>query len=115
MEPEMNDNPTEEWEVPAVCTKADTLALSALQGAVGIVQLAEAAGPQFDCEVTFLGYKGRWHLGEGRFHGVYRFGPVVGPIEQRKRFTVLPGSGVPVHNVIADESEEDNGIYGDDS
>lgn len=101
----------EEWHVPAIATKADTIALSALQGAVGMVQMAGAEGPQFDCEVTFLGYKGKWHLEEGRFHGVYRFGPVEDPDGKHKRFTTLPGSGVPVQDIIVDESEENDGVH----
>lgn len=102
----------EEWHVPAIATKAETLELSALQGAVGMVQMVGADGPQFDCEVTFLGYKGKWHLEEGRFHGVYRFGPVDDPDGSHKRFATLPGSGVPVHEVVALESEVDDGVHG---
>ncbi len=115
MHDKAREDPTEEWEVPAIATKADTLKLSALQGAVGIVQMVGAVGPQFDCEVTFLGYKGRWNLEEGRFHGVYRFGPVVGPIEQHKQFTTLPGASMPAQDVVADESEEDDGIHSNDT
>lgn len=102
----------EEWYVPAIATKRETLELSALQGAVGLVQMVGADGPQFDCEVMFLGYKGKWHLGEGRFHGVYRFGPVDNPDAKHERFTTLPGSSVPVIDVVMDESEVDNGIHG---
>lgn len=103
----------EVWEVPAVCTKKETLELMHLRGAIGIVQMAGADGPQFDCEVTYLGFVGTWNRETKKSHGFYQFGPVDDPDGKHKRFTTLPGSGVPVQEVVVEESEIDDGVHGD--
>lgn len=100
MEPEV-------WEVPAVVEKADISPLHELKGSIGTVPMADAAGPQFDCEVTFLGFVGA-RKPDGKYHGVYRFGPVDDPEAEHEKFTVLPGSGVAVQQVVVEESEADD-------
>lgn len=98
------------WEVPAICTKAETLELMHLRGHIGIVTMAGATGPQFDCEVTYLGFVGTWNRETKKSHGCYQFGPVDDSKGKHKRFTTLPGSGVPVLDVVMEESEVNDGI-----
>lgn len=107
----------EVWEVPASCTKKEALELMDLRDAIGIVQMVGADGPQFDCEVTFLGFRGKWGPEDNyaKSHGFYRFGPVDDPDGPHERFTTLPGSGVPVLGVVSDESEVDDGVHGGNS
>lgn len=107
---------TKTWDVPGSCTKQEALDLMDLHGAVGVVQMVGADGPQFDCEVTFLGFRGKWGPEDNyaKSHGFYKFGPVDDPDDKHKRFTTLPGSGVPVLEVVMEESEVDDGVHCDD-